>query len=118
MLRTVLKSKIHSARVTQADLYYEGSITIDESLMKRADIAENERVQVVNLNNGARFETYVIKGESGSGTICLNGPAARLGTESDTIHILSYALVDDVELKRWEPKIFVLGEGNKIVTEK
>lgn len=118
MQRTLLKSKIHGARVTQANLFYEGSITIDENLMEKADIVENERVQVVNINNGARFETYVIKGERGSGTICLNGPAARLGTESDIIHILSYVLLDESERKGFEPIIILCNESNEIVRTK
>ena len=118
MQRTLLKSKIHGARVTQANLYYEGSITIDETLMERSDIVENERVQVVNCNNGARFETYVIKGRRGGGEICLNGPAARLGAESDTVHILSYALIDEDKVRDFHPVILLIGEGNEIIDEK
>ena len=97
MLITKLKSKISYAKVTQTNLYYTGSITIDESLMLRAVIKENERVQVVNLNNGTRFETYVIKGEAGSGIIGINGPAARLAEVDDELFILSWALIDPSE---------------------
>jgi len=118
MRRIILKSKIHNARVTQSNLYYSGSITIDESLMGKSNIVENERVQVVNVNNGARFETYVIKGKRGSGEICLNGPAARLGVESDTIHILTYATISEDELEKFKPVIIILNEKNKIVEEK
>ena len=118
MQRTLLKSKIHNARVTHANLYYEGSITIDERLMEKADIAEHEQVQVVNCNNGARFETYVIRGERGSGMICLNGPAARLGNVSDTVHILTYAAVSEDERENFKPVVLILGEQNTIVEEK
>ena len=97
MLITKLKSKISYAKVTQTDLYYTGSITIDENLMLRAVIKENERVQVANLNNGARFETYVIKGEAGSGVIGINGPAAHLAEVDDELFILSWALIDPSE---------------------
>ena len=118
MQRILLKSKIHNARVTQSNLCYEGSITIDEYLMERADIIEYERVQVVNCNNGARFETYVIKGEKGSGIIGLNGPAARLGQENDTVHILSYASIAEEERQNYSPVLLILGEKNKIVEKK
>ena len=90
----VLKSKIHKVTITQADLHYVGSITIDEDLMVAANIIENEKVQVVNLNNGERLETYVIKGERGSGNICLNGPAARKVVVGDVVIIMSYATMD------------------------
>ena len=118
MRRIILKSKIHNAGVTQSNLYYSGSITIDESLMEKSNIVENERVQVVNVNNGARFETYVIKGKRGSGEICLNGPAARLGVENDTIHILTYATVSEEELEKFKPVLIILDEKNEIVEEK
>lgn len=114
MQRIVMKSKIHNAEVTQVNLHYEGSITIDEQLMAEADIIEGERVQVVNINNGARMETYVIKGEKGSGIIGLNGPAARLAVEGDIIHIITYAVIDDVELRSFEPTVIILGENNKV----
>ena len=118
MRRIILKSKIHNARVTQSNLYYTGSITIDESLMEKSNIVENERVQVVNVNNGARFEPYVIKGKRGSGEICLTGPAARLGVEGDKIHILTYVMVNDEELRNFKPVILILDEKNEITEEK
>ena len=114
----MLKSKIHNAVVTQTDLKYNGSITIDSTLMKKADIIENERVQIVNYNNGERFETYVIEGDKDSGMICLNGPAARLATPGNIIHILSYANVDGKELKEFKTRIIILNDENKIVSEK
>ena len=115
MRRIMLKSKIHNAAVTQTELSYAGSITIDVALMEKSNIVENERVQVVNVNNGARFETYVIQGERGSGTMCLNGPAARLGSPGDRIHILSYATVSEDELKDFKPTIIVLDEKNSVI---
>ena len=118
MQRILLKSKIHNARETHANLFYEGSITIDENLMEKADIVEHEQVQVVNCNNGARFETYVIKGERGSGMICLNGPAARLGNVGDTVHILTYAVVSEEEREFFKPVVLVLSDRNSIVEEK
>ena len=118
MRRIILKSKIHNAVVTQTELTYTGSITIDSQLMGKSDIIENERVQVVNINNGARFETYVIKGDKGTGMICLNGPAARLGAVGDVIHILSYATISEEELKDFKPRIIVLNDKNEIIQEK
>ena len=112
---TILKSKIHNARVTQTELYYEGSVTIDENLMEKADIVENERVQVVNCNNGERFESYAISGVRGSGIICLNGPAARLGQQGDTIHILTYALVQKEEWEKIKPVVILLNTNNEII---
>ena len=109
----MLKSKIHNAVVTQTELSYEGSITVDASLMEKSDIIENERVQVVNINNGARFETYVIQGEKGTGSICLNGPAARLCSPGDKIHILSYATMSQDELKGFKPRIIFLNNKNE-----
>ena len=97
MIITVLKSKISYATITHTELYYVGSITIDEDLMDEANIRENERVQVVNLNNGERLETYVIKGERGSNTFALNGPAARKGVIGDNVFILTYAQIDSTE---------------------
>lgn len=114
MLRSILKSKIHRARVTEANLYYEGSITIDEKLMKAADILEHEKVEVLNLNNGGRIETYAIKGKSDSGVICLNGPAARGACVGDEVIILSYVYIDDKELKGLRPKIVKVNGRNKI----
>ncbi len=118
MRRIMLKSKIHNAVVTETELTYAGSITIDRILMEKANIIENERVQVVNLNNGTRFETYVIQGESGKGMVCLNGPAARLVTKGDIIHILSYATISEEELENFKPMIIVLNDKNEIVQEK
>lgn len=118
MRRIILKSKIHNAVVTQTELTYSGSLTIDELIMEKSDIIENERVQVVNLNNGARFETYAIKGEKGTEMICLNGPAAILGSPGDTIHILSYATMSEDELRGFKPKIIVLNDKNEIIREK
>lgn len=103
MLITVLKSKIHCARVTEANLNYMGSITIDEDLMDAANIIQGEKVQVVNKNNGERLETYVIKGKRGSGVICLNGAAARKAMPGDVLIIISYALMDFEEAKSFEP---------------
>jgi aspartate 1-decarboxylase len=95
MMRTMAKSKLHGATVTQTELHYEGSITLAADLMRLADLLPGERVQVVNLNNGARLETYVIEGEAGSGVVCLNGPAARMAAAGDKVHIISYALYSD-----------------------
>ena len=114
MYITVLKSKLHRAVVTDADLNYVGSITIDEALMEAADIVPFEKVQVVNNNNGARFETYVIKGERGSGTICVNGAAARLVQKGDVVIILSYCSVSREEAADVRPTIVLLAEQNKI----
>jgi aspartate 1-decarboxylase len=114
MFRTMLKSKIHRAKVTQADLNYVGSITIDENLMDAADIYANERVQIVNNNNGARFETYVIKGARGSGVICLNGAAARLVHPGDNIIIISYVLVDNKEAVDFKPKVVFVDDLNMV----
>ena len=111
----VLKSKIHRAVVTQAELHYVGSITIDEALMDAANLIENERVQVVNVNNGERLETYVIKGERSAGTICLNGPAARRVAVGDLLIVMSYALMDFEEAKTFTPTLaFPNSETNKI----
>ncbi len=114
----MLKSKLHNATVTETELTYVGSITIDQALLEQADIIENERVQVVNINNGARFETYVISGERGTGMVCLNGPAARLAANGDRIHILSYATMSAEELKDFKPDILFLNEKNDIVGKK
>jgi aspartate 1-decarboxylase len=112
--REMCKSKIHGATVTQAELYYEGSITIDETLLEIADILPFEKVQVVNLNNGARFETYAIPGERNSGVICLNGPAARLGAVGDQIIIISYAQYPEELAQNHKPKVLILDKDNKI----
>jgi len=109
----VLKSKIHCAQVTQANLNYIGSITIDEDLMDAANMIEGEKVQIVNNNNGERFETYIIKGERGSGCICLNGAAARKVVVGDTVIIISYALMDFDEAKTFRPSV-IFPENNKV----
>lgn len=114
MLRTILKSKIHRCRVTEANLYYEGSITIDSSLMKEADILEYEKVEVLNLNNGHRLETYAIPGKAGSGVICLNGPSARGACVGDEVIILSYWFKEDKDIKDTRAKIINVDAGNKI----
>ena len=110
----VLKSKIHRAVITEANLNYIGSLTLDENLMDGANLIENEKVQVVNVNNGSRIETYVIKGKRGSGVCCLNGPAARQGAVGDTVIIISYATMDFEEAKKFKPSLVFPKEGNKI----
>ena len=116
MQRTMLKSKIHRVTVTHSELGYEGSCAIDESLMEAADILPYEQVDVVNVNNGARFTTYAIEGEAGSGCICLNGAAARLAVKGDIVIILSYTTVPEEEVKDFKPKIVHVNEKNAIVT--
>ncbi len=116
MFRTMLKSKIHRATVTEANLNYVGSVTIDETLMKRADILPNEKVQIVNNNNGARFETYVIKGRPGSGVICLNGAAARLVQPGDNVIIISYGVYDNREAADYTPTLVFVDEKNRITS--
>ncbi len=111
----VLKSKIHRAKVTQAELNYVGSITIDENLMEAANLIEGEKVQIVNNNNGARLETYVIRGEKGSGMICLNGAAARLVQVGDILIIMSYAMLDAQEAKNFKPTVVFPNENNQVV---
>lgn len=113
MMIEVLKSKLHCVKVTEANLNYMGSITIDEALMDAANMIEGEKVQIVDNNNGERFETYIIKGERGSGCICLNGAAARKVIVGDTIIIISYALMDFNEAKTFSPTI-VFPENNRI----
>lgn len=115
MFRTLMKAKIHRARVTEADLNYVGSITIDEDIMEAVDIVANEKVQIVNNNNGARFETYVIPGERGSGMFCVNGAAARLVQKEDVIIVISYALVSEEKIGAFEPKVAIMNEKNEIV---
>ena len=115
MIIEVLKSKIHRVRVTQAELNYVGSITIDEDLLDAANIIANEKVQIVNNNNGARFETYVIKGARGSGTICLNGAAARLAQIGDVIIIISYAHLEFEAAKQHEPILVFPDENNRLI---
>ena len=114
MQRVMCKSKIHRATVTGADLNYMGSITIDADLMEKADILPYEKVQVVNNNNGARLETYVISGERGRGEICLNGAAARHAQEGDKVIVISYGLYEKEELNHFFPKIVFVDEKNRI----
>jgi aspartate 1-decarboxylase len=114
MLRTMCKSKIHRATVTGADLNYIGSITIDPDLMEAADLLEYEQVSVVNVNNGARFETYVIPGERGRGEICLNGAAARMVHPGDKVIVISYAQYDEAEMERYRPTFIFVDEQNRI----
>jgi len=110
----LLKSKIHRISITEANLNYIGSITIDEDLMDAANIIENEKVQVVNINNGERLETYVIKGKRGSGICCLNGPAARKAAVGDIVVIISYCSMDFEEAKHFKPTLVFPKEGNKL----
>ena len=110
----VLKSKIHRAVITEANLNYVGSITIDEDLLDAVNLIENEKVQVVNVNNGERLETYVIRGKRSSGICCLNGPAARRGMVGDVVVIISYASMDFEEAKKFKPWIVFPKEGNKL----
>ena len=115
MLVQVLKSKIHRVKVTQADLNYIGSITIDENLMEAANLIEGERVQIVNINNGERFETYVIKGDRNSGMICLNGPAARRVAVNDIIIIIGYGFMDFEEAKTFKPSLVFPNEETNML---
>jgi aspartate 1-decarboxylase len=117
MLLTIMKSKIHRATVTEAVLEYEGSITIDESLMIKANLLPFEKVQVLNMNNGERFETYVIKGDKDTGVICLNGPAARLGYKGDEVVIISYVMMDKNEYDNYQPLIVLVDKNNRIADE-
>ena len=110
----VLKSKIHRVKVTEADLNYIGSITIDEDLIDAANLIENEKVEVLNVNNGERFETYVIKGKWGSGQICLNGPAARKALTGDIVIIVSYATMDFEQAKNFKPNVIFPDDNNKL----
>jgi aspartate 1-decarboxylase len=114
MLIEIVKSKIHQVKVTEANLHYVGSITIDETLMNAAQLIENEKVQVLNIHNGERLETYVIKGEKDSGVICLNGPAARKVYVGDPIVIISYASMDFEEAKTFKPRIIFPDENNRL----
>ena len=118
MQRIMLKSKIHRATLTDANLEYEGSITIDEDLMEAADILAFEQVQIYDINNGNRFETYVIKGERGSGTICVNGAAARLVSKGDLVIIASYFNVNEAEAAEHKPKLIYVDEKNSIASTK
>jgi aspartate 1-decarboxylase len=114
MIRQFLKSKIHRATVTEAELEYEGSITIDEGLMETAGIVPWEQVQVYNISNGERFVTYAIKGERKSGTICVNGAAARLASPGDKVIIVTYALLNEEEASGFEPSVVLVDEKNKV----
>jgi len=111
----LLKSKIHRVKITQAELHYVGSITIDEDLMDAANIIANEKVQIVNVNNGERLETYVIKGERGSGQVCLNGPAARKAQVGDIVIIISYATMDFEEAKQFQPTVIFPDDHNQLI---
>ncbi|GAB2724222.1 aspartate 1-decarboxylase [Streptomyces bullii] len=115
MQRIMLKSKIHRATVTEANLHYIGSVTVDRDLMDAADLLVGEQVHIVNVNNGARLETYVIEGERGSGVICLNGAAARLVAPGDIVIVIGYAAVDDAEAAALEPKVVFVDERNQVV---
>jgi aspartate 1-decarboxylase len=108
----ILKSKIHRATITEANLHYVGSLTLDENMMDAAHIIEHEKVQVVNVNNGTRIETYVIRGKRGSGVCCLNGPAARQGAVGDVVIIISYATMDFEEARNFKPWVVFPKEGN------
>ena len=110
----ILKSKIQRAVITEANLNYVGSLTLDEDLMNAANLIENEKIQIVNANNGARIETYIIKGKKGSGTVCLNGPAARKGAVGDIVIIISYATLDFEEAKNFQPALVFPKDGNKL----
>jgi aspartate 1-decarboxylase len=114
MMIEILKSKVHRAVLTEANLNYVGSLTLDEDLMDAANLIENEKITVVNVNNGERLETYVIKGRRGSGTVCLNGPAARKGAVGDIVIIISYASIDFEEGKTFKPSIVFPKEGNRL----
>ncbi len=115
MLRCMLRAKIHMATVTESNLAYEGSITIDEDLLKEVGILPFEQVMISNMNNGERFETYVIPGRKGSGEVCLNGPTARKGVVGDKVIIFCYSYFEDAELKDFRPRIIKLGPDNKIL---
>ncbi|MGH7628294.1 MAG: aspartate 1-decarboxylase [Gemmatimonadales bacterium] len=115
MQRHLMKSKIHRATITAADLHYEGSLTVDEDLLDAADLVTYEEVQVVNVNNGSRFTTYVIPGQRGTGTMQLNGAAARLGHPGDLVILISYGLYADAEARRHAPRVVFVDERNRIV---
>ena len=110
----ILKSKVHRAVITEANLNYVGSLTLDEDLMDAANMIAHEKIQVVNVNNGERIETYLIKGKRGSGVVCLNGPAARKGAEGDVVIVISYASMDFEEAKTFKPVVVFPKEGNRL----
>lgn len=114
MFRTMMNAKIHRARVTEANLNYVGSITIDEDILDSVGMVTNEKVQIVNNNNGARLETYIIPGERGSGVFCLNGAAARLVQKDDVIIVISYALIPEEKVATHKPKVVLMDENNQI----
>lgn len=118
MFLNLLKSKIHRATITDTKLEYEGSLTVDEELLEKANILPYEKVQVVNINNGARIETYIIKGERGSRTICLNGAAARHGYKGDKIIIIAYAELTEEEAKKYKPTVVQVNDKNEIIAVK
>jgi aspartate 1-decarboxylase len=118
MLRCILRAKIHMATVTESNLTYEGSITIDENIIRKAGIVPYEQVMISNLNNGERFETYVIPGKKGSGEVCLNGPTARKGVVGDKVIIFCYNYCEEKRIKGLKPKLVYLGEGNSIQSVK
>ncbi|CAI6081025.1 aspartate 1-decarboxylase [Cohnella sp. JJ-181] len=115
MLRQMMKSKLHRATVTEANLNYVGSVTIDQDLLELVDILPDEKVQIVNNNNGARFETYAIPGPRGSGVVCLNGAAARLVHPGDKVIIIAYGYMENEEAKRHKPRVAILDEDNRVV---
>lgn len=117
-MRTMLKSKIHRARVTRGNVDYEGSITIDKTLLEAADILPFERVEVLNINNGARFSTYAIEGQKDSGEICLNGAAARLVSKDDIVIILTYHDIPEEEARKTSPRLVYVDSSNKIISSK
>ncbi len=114
MRRELCKSKIHGATVTEANIYYEGSLTLDLDLIEAADLVAYERIQVVNINNGSRLETYVIPGARGSGTVALNGAAARLGAVGDNVILISYAHYEESEITGHEPRLVFVDENNRV----
>ena len=114
MLRTLCKSKIHAATVTEANLNYTGSVTIDSALLEAADILPGEKVQIVNLNNGTRVETYTIEGKKGAGTICMNGAAARWAQPGDKVIIISYAMLDTADASTFKPRTIFVDSKNKV----
>jgi len=118
MLRFLVKSKIHRVRITDKNLYYEGSITVDEELLQKADILEGELVQVINVNTGARFETYAMKGPRGGGAVCLNGGTARLGEIGDELIIITYTGLETVAARSFEPKKVFVDKDNHIINDR
>ncbi len=117
MLRTMMKSKIHRATVTDANLDYVGSLTVDADLLKAVDILPHEKVHVVNINTGARFETYAIEGKAGSGTLCANGAAARLVQRGDLVIVIAYGRLEDAEARAFVPKVAFVDSKNRVIPE-